>query len=122
MTRFRIVQVLAATIALTVACGSSAAPTSAPATRGGGASGAVDITGFAFVPATLDVAKGTKVTWSNKDGTTHHVASGVPGSPDGKFDGGVAGGATFSFTFNDSGTFKYFCSIHTTMIGTITVK
>jgi len=120
MSRFRVVQVLAATIALTAACASSATPTSAPAA--GGASGAVDISGFAFVPATLDVAKGSKVTLTNKDGTTHHVASGVPGSPDGKFDGGVAGGATFSFTFNDGGTFKYFCSIHTTMIGTITVK
>ena len=122
MTRFRIGLALAAAIALTAACGSSAAPTSAPAAGGAGASGAVDISGFAFVPPTLDVAKGTKVTWTNKDGTTHHVASGTPGSPDGKFDGGVAGGATFSFTFNDAGTFKYFCSIHTTMLGTIAVK
>ena len=124
MTRFRIAFALAAIVVLTAACGSSAAPAAAApaATAAAAASGAIDISGFAFKPATLDVSKGTKVTWTNKDGTTHHVASGVPGSPDGKFDGGVAGGATFSFTFNDAGTFKYFCSIHTTMLGTITVK
>jgi plastocyanin len=107
------------------ACGSSGttAPpaTSAPAAAGG-ASAAVDISGFAFAPATVDVAKGTTVTWSNKDGTTHHITSGTPPTGDGKFDGAVAGGATFRFTFNDVGTFKYFCSIHTTMTGTITVK
>lgn len=62
------------------------------------------------------------MTWSNKDGTGHTVSSGTPPTKDGKFDGQVAGGSTFSSTFMDAGTFTYFCSIHTTMTGTITVR
>ena len=121
MTLLRNALALVAAIALTAACSSAAAPaTSAPAA--GGASAAIDISGFAFATTALEVTKGTTVTWSNKDGTTHHVTSGTPPTGDGKFDGTVAPGATFRFTFNDAGTFKYFCSIHTTMTGTITVK
>ncbi len=121
MTVFRGALALVASVAITAACSSTAAPaTSAPA-AGGGSAG-IDISGFTFSKTALDVTKGTTVTWSNKDGTTHHVTSGTPPTGDGKFDGPVAGGATFSFTFNDAGTFKYFCSIHNTMTGTITVK
>jgi plastocyanin len=121
MTVFRGGLALIASVAITAACSSTAAPaTSAPAVAA--VSAGIDISGFAFNPAALDVTKGTTLTWSNKDGTTHHVTSGTAPTGDGKFDGAVAGGASFSFTFNDAGTFKYFCSIHTTMTGTITVK
>jgi plastocyanin len=121
MTVFRGALALVASIAITAACSSTSAPvTSAPAA--GGRSAGIDTSGFAFNPAALDIAKGTTVTWSNKDGTTHHVTSGTPPTSDGKFDGAVAGGATFSFTLSDAGTFRYFCSIHTTMTGAITVK
>ena len=119
MTLLRNALALVAAIALTAACSSAAAPaTSAPGQGNAG----IDISGFAFATTALEVTKGTTVTWSNKDGTTHHVTSGTPPTGDGKFDGTVAPGATFRFTFNDVGTFKYFCSIHTTMTGTITVK
>jgi plastocyanin len=121
MTLFRTALTLVATVALTAACSSAAAPaTSAPAA--GGASAGIDISGFAFKTPALDVTKGTTVTWSNRDGTTHHVTSGTSPTSDGKFDGAVAAGATFSVTFNDVGTFTYFCSIHPSMTGTITVK
>lgn len=123
MTVFRSAFALAATIAFTAACGSSAAPaTSAPAAAGGGASAAIDISGFAFKTTALEVTKGTTVTWSNNDNTMHTVSSGTPPTKDGKFDGQVAAGSSFSFTFSDAGTFKYFCSIHNSMTGTITVK
>jgi plastocyanin len=121
MTLLRSALALAATIAFTAACGTSAAPaTSAPAA--GGATATNEMSGFAFAKASLDVAKGTTVTWTNKDGTTHTVSSGTPPTKDGKFDGQVAPGGTFSVTFNDVGTFKYFCAIHNSMTGTITVK
>lgn len=110
---------LVATIGLT-ACSSPAAPaTPAPA---GGASAAIEMQDFAFTKTSLDIAKGTTVTWTNKDGTTHTVSSGTPPTTDGKFDGQVAPGTTFSFTFNDAGTFTFFCAIHNSMTGTITVK
>jgi plastocyanin len=62
------------------------------------------------------------VTWFNQDGSTHHVSSGTPPTKDGKFDGEVPSKGMFEFTFNDAGTFPYFCSIHTSMTGTIVVK
>jgi plastocyanin len=122
MTLLRSALALAATIAFTAACSSSAAPATPAPAAGGGASVTNEMSGFAFTKATLDIAKGTTVTWTNKDSTAHTVSSGTPPTKDGKFDGQVAAGGTFSFTFNDVGTFKYFCAIHNSMTGTITVR
>ena len=70
-----------------------------------------------------DVAVGTKVTWTNKDTTKHTITSGKDGTKDSKFDGPLAEApGTFSFTFADAGTYAYFCSIHKSMVGTVTVK
>jgi plastocyanin len=128
MTPLRSASAVAATIALTAACASSTPATATTPPAVGPVTALILISGFAFDTqrtgdkTALDVAKGTAVTWSNKDGTTHHVASGTSPTSDGKFDGAVAAGATFSLTFNDAGTFTYFCSIHPSMTGTITVK
>jgi plastocyanin len=105
---------------LAVGCTSSsptAAPVSAPVSTG-----AFSIKGFAFNPTQLSVNKGAAITWTNDDGTTHTVTSGVPGTPSGKFDQRVEAGKTFAFTFTDAGTYEFFCSIHNSMRGTITVK
>ncbi|MDQ6858401.1 MAG: cupredoxin domain-containing protein [Chloroflexota bacterium] len=119
MTRsIRAISALFGIAALLAAC--SPAATAAPAAPAAAAVN-IDIQGFRF-PANTDVAKGTKVTWTNKDSTGHTVSSGTPPNKDGKFDGQVAAGGTFSFTFTDTGTFTYFCSIHTTMTGTVTVR
>ena len=119
MTRsIRAAIVLVGVAAIVGACSSPAAP----ATAAAGSSSAIDISGFAFKTTALDVTKGSTVTWSNKDGTTHTVSSGTPPTKDGTFDGQVVAGGSFSVTFNDPGTFSYFCSIHNSMTGTITVK
>jgi plastocyanin len=123
MTRYpRAAIALFGIAAILSACASSGTP--APATAAGAASAgaAIEMSGFAFSKTAVEVAKGSAVTWTNKDGTTHTVSSGTPPTTDGKFDGQVAAGSTFSFTFKDAGTFKYFCAIHNTMTGTITVK
>ncbi len=77
-----------------------------------------------YNPSTKTISKGTTLTWVNKDPFDHTVTSGTPGSPDGVFDSGTMGqGANFSYTFNTSGTFKYYCRIHLSlMTGTITVQ
>jgi plastocyanin len=122
MTLFRTALAFVASVTITAACSSTAAPaTSAPAAAGG-ATAAIEMQNFAFTKPSLDVTKGTTVTWTNKDGTTHTVSSGTPPTKDGKFDAQVPNGSTFSFTFNDAGTFKYFCAIHNSMTGTISVK
>jgi plastocyanin len=106
------------------ACGSagtSAPATSAPAAPAAAVGTSIDVQGRAF-PANTDIAKGTTVTWTNKDSTTHTVTSGTRPNKDGKFDGQLPGGASFSFTFTDAGTYQYFCQIHSSMNATITVK
>jgi plastocyanin len=122
---------LAASAAIVGACGSSgsAAPaattaattaaTAAPAAAAAAVN--IDVQGFKF-PANMDVAKGTKVTWTNKDSVGHTVTSGTRPTKDGKFDLALAAGSTVSFTFTDAGTFNYFCTVHSSMNGTITVK
>lgn len=77
----------------------------------------------AFTPASKTISVGTTLTWKNQDSFAHTVTSGTPGSPSGLFDSGNLGsGGTFSYTFNSAGSFKYFCSIHPSMTGTITVQ
>ena len=103
-----------------LAVGCASQPASSPAPAVGGTQ--ISIKGFAFNPNQPSVAKGATITWSNDDGTTHTVTSGVPGTLSGKFDQRVEPGKTFSFTFSESGTYDFFCSIHNSMRGTITVK
>jgi plastocyanin len=91
---------------------------SAPSTVPGAGSAAVEIRNFAFEPEALTVPRGTVVTWTNGDSDTHSVQSddGSFGSPN------LDGGATFSFAFNEPGTFDYECGIHPTMQGTVMVE
>jgi plastocyanin len=73
---------------------------------------------LAFSPATLTIKVGTTVTWTNKDSTTHTVIS-----DNGVFQSGnMAPNATFTYTFNNAGTFPYHCSIHPSMKGTVVVQ
>lgn len=78
---------------------------------------------ISYNPDSLSVSQGTTVTWTNKDQVNHTVTSGVPGSPNGIFDSGtVSPGKTFTFTFDSTGTFKYYCKIHLDrMTGVVTV-
>ena len=80
-------------------------------------SAAVSIVDFAFQPASLEVAAGTTVTWTNT-GQAKHTAT----ADDGTFDSkNLKPGESFSFTFNTPGTFAYHCDVHPEMTGTIVV-
>jgi len=79
----------------------------------------VVIRGFAFQPATLTVAAGSKVVWTNRDEEPHIVVSAggqFPPSPALDTDD------SFAAVFAKPGTYVYFCSIHPHMVGTIVVK
>ncbi len=68
----------------------------------------VTIVNFAFDSAELTVAPGTTITWTNEDGAPHTVTA-----DDGAFDSGnMNTGDTFSFTFEEPGTYPYFCAYH----------
>ena len=77
-----------------------------------------------FVPSSLTITKGTKITWTNKDSYDHTVTSGTPGHPSGLFDSGnIASGGIFNYTFDSTGTFQYYCRVHPDIMqGTIIVN
>ncbi|HEU5114174.1 MAG TPA: cupredoxin family copper-binding protein [Candidatus Paceibacterota bacterium] len=77
----------------------------------------VSISNYSFVPATLSIAKGTTVVWTNHDSMPHTVTA-APGGPSSKE---LSKGVTYSFTFNTPGTVNYHCSIHPGMLGTVFV-
>jgi plastocyanin len=77
-----------------------------------------------FVPATLTVKVGTKVTWT-ADQAVHSVTSGEGGKEDkaGPMHSPI-GFPTYSVTFTKAGTYKYFCIPHASlgMVGEIVVS
>jgi plastocyanin len=78
---------------------------------------------FQFQPQTIEVPTGTKVVWANGDDTVHEPTSGAPGAIQPTFDVTLEGqGATGSFTFDQPGTYSYFCQLHTSMTGTVVVS
>ena len=79
---------------------------------------AVSIRDFAFSPTPITVAAGTTVTWTNEDSAAHTVTFDDASVPSSEV---LARGATFSITFATAGTYTYYCSIHPSMRGTVTV-
>ena len=77
----------------------------------------VTIDNFTFTPAELKLKVGDTVTWTNHDDIPHTVVSA------GKFRSkAMDTDGTFSFTFTTTGEYKYFCSLHPHMTGTIKVE
>ena len=82
-------------------------------------------TNSCFDPNPVTIAMGGTVTWENTDTAAHTVTSGSPADgPDGVFDSSLimAGGASFSHTFDDAGTYDYFCMVHPWMAGSVIVE
>jgi plastocyanin len=95
----------------TVTAEPAPAPVSQPA-RGGvaraSASATVSMGDNFYSPASVSIAVGDTVTWSN-NGQAQHSAT----ANDGSFDTGVFGpGGSRSETFTRAGTFSYFCTVH----------
>lgn len=79
----------------------------------------VDVLNDKYSPAQIKVKKGTTVTWVLKSTMMHTITS-----YDGVINGIVDpnGESRFSFTFNETGTFNYFCMVHPYMTGTVIVE
>ncbi len=114
---------LIAALAVAAACGKSyttATTYNPPNTPNPPPSGAksVTISDFAFTPASITIAKGSSVTWTNNGPSTHTVTAG-----DGSFNSGnLPSGGKFSHTFSTTGTFAYHCAIHPQMTGSVVVQ
>jgi plastocyanin len=80
----------------------------------------VVIDNFAFRPARLTVAAGTKVTWVNRDDVPHTATSKQKPR---LFDSGALDtDDRFAHTFTAPGTYDYFCAVHPHMTAQIIVK
>ena len=73
---------------------------------------------FMFMPMSLTVTTGSTVTWSNQDQEPHTVVSDT-----GLFrSSAIDTNESFSFKFDQPGTYHFMCSIHPQMVGTIVVQ
>ena len=77
-----------------------------------------------FSPASLTINAGDTVEWINVDTAAHTVTSGSPANgPSGAFDSSlIMGGASFENTFDEAGSYDYFCMVHPWMVGNIQVN
>lgn len=72
---------------------------------------------FAFRPRVITIARGTRVRWVNVGDTAHTTTS-----TRGIWDSGLlAPGESFSRVFRRSGTFRYVCTVHSSMTGKVVV-
>ena len=76
-----------------------------------------------FLPYEVSINVGDTVTWVNDDTAAHTATGGTPvDGPSGVFDSSlVMAGSSFSFTFNEAGTYEYFCMVHPWMAGVVIV-
>jgi plastocyanin len=77
----------------------------------------VDIRGSAYLPGSINIRVGQKVSWNNEDQVPHTVtADGLT------FGKQLPTGAVFNFAFVKPGNFPYHCAIHPNMRGAVVVS
>lgn len=62
---------------------------------------------------------GQVITWTNSDTAPHGVQTDDSGC---KMNGSIAANQKRSLVFNQAGTFTFFCFVHPSMTGTITIS
>ena len=82
-----------------------------------------EITDACYIPGSVTINVGDTVAWDNADIAAHTVTSGSPQTgPSGEFDSSlIIGGAIFEVTFDEAGSYEYFCLVHPWMLGTVDV-
>ena len=81
--------------------------------------------GAGYEPPTVTVSPGASVIWDNQDNALHTATSGESPTPDGKFDSGLIGANQLSKPVtmpSEPGEYKYFCTLHPFLVGTVTVQ
>lgn len=78
----------------------------------------IDATSTAFDRPDVEVAAGTTVVWHNDGTTTHHLVRQVTGAT---VTEDLTPGESEQITFAEPGTYRYYCTIHEGMTGTVTV-
>ena len=92
-------------------CGAHASPPAAPTVE-------VSIANYRFVPATLNIAAGTTITWINNDDDVHTVMDAGGAFRSGALDEGQ----NYRYTFAKAGVYRIACSMHPQMSMVIEVR
>ena len=79
---------------------------------------AVEIRNFDFFPRELTVPPGANVTWTNRDVAPHDATEEAGGWTTGILKQGESG----TLIFDNPGAYRYFCTIHPDMRGTLRVE
>ena len=78
-----------------------------------------------YSPNPISIEKGQTITWYNGDTISHTVTSGQDNDKDAGevFDSGaIIPNQYFSFKFDDSGEYQYYCIYHPSMVGEVKVE
>ena len=76
-----------------------------------------------FIPLNAQASRGTTVVWINDDAVPHTIQSqDEQGNVIGLFNSGILNtGDRFAHTFDESGVYNYFCTLHPWRVGLVTV-
>ncbi|MET9210880.1 MULTISPECIES: cupredoxin domain-containing protein [unclassified Nocardia] len=80
----------------------------------------VDVSGMKYSPADATIKVGETVTWKFSDKAPHNV-QGIGDKAMG-INSPIIDKGEWSYTFTQPGTYRYLCSLHPDMRGTITVQ
>ena len=83
-----------------------------------------ETTNACFSPAMVSINAGDTVEWANIDTAAHTVTGGSPAmGPSGVFDSSLLmASANYAFTFDEAGSYDYFCMVHPWMVGSVSVN
>ena len=77
-----------------------------------------------FIPSPVTIPIGGTVTWDNSDNAAHTATAGsATDGPSGVWDSSlIMAGGSYSFTFEEAGSYDYFCMVHPWMAGLVIVE
>ena len=76
-----------------------------------------------YIPSLIVIEKVKQVTWVNEDSAFHSITSGYYDTPTDLFDSGhLDPFESYTLTFDEAGTYDYFCNLHPWMKGQVIVE
>lgn len=87
-----------------------------------GTTAQVSITKDGFVPETIRITKGQRVSFSNSDNNTHELKPAEPAESPLDSKGTIGAGEVFITPFDDAGTYTYFDPLNPDLKGTVIVE
>jgi len=82
----------------------------------------VIIRDFTFNPATVTVHTGDTVVWKNEDSVPHSATADTDAQKPAFDSGAIQKGTAWQFIARSKGTYKYTCTFHPNMEGTLIVQ